>query len=83
MSKFSWPKAERLLDAAEGAEAVAVAALNLAIGLNVNAPTSVAEAVRLPPFTQSLASACRPRSACAASSRWPASRSRWPTKADG
>src|SRR5207245_1704724 len=32
-------ESQRLLDAAEGAEAVAVAALNLAIGLNVNAPT--------------------------------------------
>ena len=45
----------RLLDAAEGAEAVAVAALNLAIGLNVNAPTGVVETSDAPPFTQSLA----------------------------
>src|SRR6202035_3341710 len=36
-------ESQRLLDAAEGAEAVAVAALNLAIGLNVNAPTGVVE----------------------------------------
>src|SRR6266481_5058814 len=34
-------ESQRLLDAAEGAEAVAIAALNLAIGLNVNAPTGV------------------------------------------
>jgi outer membrane protein TolC len=48
-------ESQRLLDAAEGAEAVAVAALNLAIGLNVNAPTSVQESADIPPFTQSLA----------------------------
>ncbi len=48
-------ESQRLLDAAEGAEAVAVAALNLAIGLNVNAPTGVAESSETPPFTQSLA----------------------------
>jgi outer membrane protein TolC len=48
-------ESRRLLDAAEGAEAVAVAALNLAIGLNVNAPTGVVEASDVPPFTQSLA----------------------------
>jgi outer membrane protein TolC len=58
-------ESQRLLDAAEGAEAVAVAALNLAIGLNVNAPTSPAPLSSagergggdgdIPPFTQSLA----------------------------
>jgi outer membrane protein TolC len=48
-------ESQRLLDAAEGAEAVAVAALNLAIGLNVNAPTGVQENADIPPFTQSLA----------------------------
>jgi outer membrane protein TolC len=48
-------ESQRLLDAAEGAEAVAVAALNLAIGLNVNAPTGVVETSEVPPFTQSLA----------------------------
>jgi outer membrane protein TolC len=46
---------QRLLDAAESAEAVAVAALNLAIGLNVNAATGVVETSDAPPFTQSLA----------------------------
>jgi outer membrane protein TolC len=45
----------RLLDAAEGGEAVAVAALNLAIGLNVNAPTDVVATSDMPTFTQSLA----------------------------
>jgi outer membrane protein TolC len=48
-------ESRRLLDTAEGAEAVAVAALNLAIGLNVNAPTGVQENPDIPPFTQSLA----------------------------
>jgi outer membrane protein TolC len=48
-------ESQRLLDAAEGAEAVAVAALNLAIGLNVNAQTGVVETSDIPPFTQSLA----------------------------
>jgi outer membrane protein TolC len=48
-------ESQRLLDAAEGAEAVAVAALNLAIGLNVNAATAVAETADVPPFTRSLA----------------------------
>ena len=45
---------QRSLDAAEGAEAVAVAALNLAIGLNVNGSTNVVETSDIPPFTQSL-----------------------------
>ncbi len=48
-------ESQRLLDAAEGAEAVAVAALNLAIGLNVNAPTDIQENADVPSFTQSLA----------------------------
>jgi outer membrane protein TolC len=47
-------ESQRLLDAAEGAETVAVAGLNLAIGLNVNAPTGVEESADVPPFTQSL-----------------------------
>jgi outer membrane protein TolC len=46
---------QRLLDATEGAQAVAVAALNLAIGLNVNAPTGIQESSDIPPFNQSLA----------------------------
>jgi outer membrane protein TolC len=48
-------ESQRLLDAAEGAEAVAIAALNLAIGLNVNAPTGIEERSDIPTFTQSLA----------------------------
>ena len=48
-------ESQRLLDASENAEAVAVAALNLAIGLNVNTPTGVQETSEIPPFTQSLA----------------------------
>ena len=48
-------ESQRLLDASENAEAVAVAALNLAIGLNVNAPTGVQETSDVPAFTQSLA----------------------------
>ncbi len=47
-------ESRRLLDATEGAEAVAVAALNLAIGLNVNAPTDVRESSAIPIFAQSL-----------------------------
>jgi outer membrane protein TolC len=48
-------ESHRLLDAAEGAEAVAVAALNLAIGVNVNSDTGVVGSSDVPPFTQSLA----------------------------
>ena len=44
----------RLLDAAEEAAPVAVAALNLAIGLNINSPTNVAETTDTPPFGLSL-----------------------------
>jgi outer membrane protein TolC len=47
-------ESERLLDAATGAEAVAKAALNLAIGLNVNAPTGLVEISDIPAFTHSL-----------------------------
>lgn len=48
-------ESQRLLDASENAEAVAVAALNLAIGFNVNASTGVQEIAEVPAFTQSLA----------------------------
>jgi outer membrane protein TolC len=47
-------QAQRALDITEEAEAVAVAALNLAIGLNVSAPTGVADTSDVPPFTLSL-----------------------------
>ena len=46
---------QRLLDGAEGAEAVAIAGLNLAIGLNANTPIDVQESSEIPPFTRSLA----------------------------
>ena len=56
---------QRLLDAAEGAEAVAVAALNLAIGLNVTNPTSIQEYSEVPelaqPLTECLATAISQR----------------------
>jgi outer membrane protein TolC len=45
---------ERALDAARAAEAVALAALNLAIGLNVNAPTDLVDTTEVPPFGLSL-----------------------------
>jgi outer membrane protein TolC len=48
-------QAQRALDVAEEAEAVAVAALNLAIGFNPNAPTAVVDTADVPPFTLSLA----------------------------
>jgi outer membrane protein TolC len=48
-------QAQRALDTAEEAEAIAVAALNLAIGLNVSAPTGVVDTGDVPPFTLSLA----------------------------
>src|SRR5262249_10141395 len=47
-------QAERALDVAEEAEAVAVAALNLAIGLNVSAPTGVVDVADVPPFNLGL-----------------------------
>jgi outer membrane protein TolC len=47
-------QAQRALDVAEEAEAVAVAALNLAIGLNPSAPTAVVDAADVPPFALSL-----------------------------
>jgi outer membrane protein TolC len=47
-------QAQRALDVVEEAEAVAVAALNLAIGLNVSAPTGVVDTGDVPPFNQGL-----------------------------
>src|SRR5262249_3085596 len=44
----------RALDQAEAAVGVAVAALNLAIGVNVNCPAEVVEPTAIPPFTLSL-----------------------------
>jgi outer membrane protein TolC len=48
-------QAQRALDTAEEGEAVAVAALNLAVGLNVSAPTDVVDTGDVPPFTLGLA----------------------------
>jgi outer membrane protein TolC len=48
-------QALRAQDVTEEAEAVAVAALNLAIGLNVSASTSVVNTSDVPPFTLGLA----------------------------
>jgi outer membrane protein TolC len=45
---------QQALDTAEEAEAVAVAALNLAIGLNVSAATGVVDTDEIPAFKQSL-----------------------------
>jgi outer membrane protein TolC len=47
-------QAQRSLDTAEEGEAVAIAALNLAIGLNVSATTGVVETGDIPAFTRSL-----------------------------
>src|SRR5205807_8744301 len=52
-------QAQRALDLAEQEEAVAVAALNLAVGLNVSAPTGVVDTADVPPFTPSLADCLR------------------------
>jgi outer membrane protein TolC len=48
-------QAQRALDVTEEAQAIAVAALNLAIGLNVSASTSVVDTADVPPFTLGLA----------------------------
>ena len=48
-------QAQRALDVAEEAETVAVAALNLAIGLNASSATGVVDTADIPPFTFGLA----------------------------
>ena len=48
-------QAQRALDVAEEAEGIAVAALNLAIGLNASAPTGVVDTTDVPPFPLGLA----------------------------
>jgi outer membrane protein len=48
-------QAQRALDVTEEAEAVALAALNLAIGLNPSAPSAVVDTADVPTFTLSLA----------------------------
>jgi outer membrane protein TolC len=48
-------RAQRAQDVAEETEAVAAAALNLAIGINVNAPIDVMDTTDVPPITTGLA----------------------------
>jgi outer membrane protein len=48
-------QAQRLLDVAEEEKAVSVAALNLAIGLNIGSATGVVDTSSVPPFAMSLA----------------------------
>ena len=48
-------QAHRALDVADEAKAIVVAGLNLAIGLNVSAPTGVVDTADIPPFKLSLA----------------------------
>jgi outer membrane protein TolC len=52
-------QAQRALDVAEEGEAVAIAALNLAIGLNPSAATGVVDTADIPPFSLSLADCLR------------------------
>jgi outer membrane protein len=48
-------QSQRQLDGAEGATAIAIAAINVAMGVDVSSPTSVAEVGVLPPPPNSLA----------------------------
>jgi outer membrane protein TolC len=48
-------QAQRYRDTVEEAEAVAIAALNLAVGLNVSSPTRVVDTEEIPPFALTLA----------------------------
>src|SRR5260370_35600874 len=52
-------QAQRARDVSEEAEAVAVAALNLAIGLNVSPATGVVDTADVPPFALGLADCLR------------------------
>jgi outer membrane protein TolC len=52
-------QAQRALDVAEEEEAIAVAALNLAIGLNVSAATGVVDTADVPPFALGLGDCLR------------------------
>lgn len=52
-------QAQRALDVAEEEQAIAVAALNLAIGLNVSAATGVMDTTETPPLTEELADCLR------------------------
>ncbi len=63
-AKVALAQAQRLLDAAEEGEAIAVAALNLAIGLNASSSTEVVDTTDVPPFTMSLADCLQSAVAC-------------------
>ncbi len=63
-AKVALAQAQRLLDAADEGEAIAVAALNLAIGLNASSPTEVVDTTDIPPFTMSLADCLQAAVAC-------------------
>jgi outer membrane protein TolC len=52
-------QAQRARDVADEAEAIAIAALNLAVGLNSSAPTIVVDVADVPPFALSLADCLR------------------------
>src|SRR5205814_4172363 len=73
-------QSRRALDQTEAAVGVAVAALNLAIGINVSCPTEVVPISDVPPFALSLCDCLQQAVTCAGSSRWPAARSRWPRR---
>ena len=63
-AKVALAQAQRLLDAAEEGEAIAIAALNLAIGLNASSSTEVVDTTDIPPFTMSLADCLQSAVAC-------------------
>ena len=47
-------QAQQAVDQVEEAEGIALAGLNLAIGLNVNSPTTIVDTSEIPPLTKSL-----------------------------
>jgi outer membrane protein TolC len=53
-SEVQLAQSQRLVDTAEGSAAISVAALNLAIGINVSSPTSVVAVDDIPPLPGSL-----------------------------
>ena len=59
-----WPRRSGCWMLAEEGEAVAVAALNLAIGLNASSTTDVVDTTDIPPFTMSLAECLQTAVAC-------------------
>jgi outer membrane protein TolC len=57
-------ESQQQLDSAKASELIAIAALNLAIGLNVNCPTDVVEPSDIPFFSQSLADCLQTAVSC-------------------